>query len=117
MVAPVSQLMYNETPAFNVNKQMVKVFYDEILYVESLKDYAKIITRDQVIVTRGQIGEMEALLQAHVFLRIHRSYLVSLPAIKAYSATDITVGDQSLPIGRSYKELVSKALQSFFKSD
>lgn len=101
---------------FNVNKQMVKVFYDEILYVESLKDYSKIITREQIIVTRGQIGEMEALLQTYGFLRVHRSYLVSLSAIKAYSATDITVGEQSLPIGRSYKGLVSKALQSYFRS-
>lgn len=99
---------------FNVNKQMVKVFYDEILFIESLKDYSKIITREQTVVTRGQIGEMEALLDTHGFLRIHRSYLVNLSAIRAYSATDITVDEQPLPIGRSYKGLVSKALQSYF---
>ena len=61
---------------FNVNKNMVRVFYDEILYVESLKDYSKIVTPEEKIVTRGQIGEMESLLSPHGFVRIHRSYLV-----------------------------------------
>jgi len=96
---------------FNVNKQRVKVFYDEVLYVESLKDYAKIIMAKDSIVTRGQIGEIEALLEPHGFLRIHRSYLVNKALIRAYSATDVTVGEAQLPIGRSYKGLVMKALE------
>ena len=98
---------------FNVNKSMVKVFYDEILYIESLKDYAKIVTLDGNIVTRGQIGEMEALLQGYNFLRIHRSYLVNLARVKAYSSIDLTVEQQLLPIGRSYKELVKQTLDGY----
>lgn len=96
---------------FNVNKNMVKVFYDDILYVESLKDYSHIVTPEEKIMTRGQIGEMEGMLQGHGFVRIHRSYVVNLSKIRAYSATDITIGSQQLPIGRSYRELVRKALE------
>lgn len=99
---------------FNVNKNMVKVFYDEILFVESLKDYSQIVTSQEKIITRGQIGEMEALLKPFGFLRIHRSYLVSLAKIKAYSATEITVGGQVFPIGRSYKELVANVIEKYF---
>ena len=97
---------------FNVNKQKVKVFYNEILYVESLKDYSKIVAIKDNIVTRGQIGEMEALLQPHGFLRIHRSFLINTAHIRAYSATDITIQTIQLPIGRSYKGLVMQVLNA-----
>ena len=98
---------------FNVNKSMVKVYYDDILYVESLKDYAKIVTAQEEVVTRGHIGEMENLLKEQGFLRIHRSYLVAVSKISAFSATDVVVGGTELPIGRSYKELVKKVLEAF----
>ena len=98
---------------FNVNKKMVKVFIDEILYIESLKDYSRIFTIRGGITTRMQIGEVEILLKAHNFLRIHRSFIVALDQIQAYSATSIEIEQKSLPIGRSYKELVSKILKNF----
>ena len=99
---------------FNVNKKMVKVAYDEILYLESLKDYTRIVMTDRKIVTRSHLGEMEIQLRPFSFLRIHRSYIVSLPQISAYSATEITLGAKALPIGRSYKNLVGKALDDYF---
>ena len=99
---------------FNVNRQMVRVFFDEILYVESLKDYCKIVTGNPPIVTRGQIGELERLLQPERFLRIHRSYLVNLAQVRVFSANDITVGTRVLPVGRSYKEKVAAALHTYF---
>ncbi len=99
---------------FNVNKKKVKVFDDEVLYIESLKDYARIFTANGAIVTRGQIGEMEGILGKEHFLRIHRSYIVALDKIRAYSATEIEIDGKALPIGRSYKELVEKALAAYF---
>ena len=99
---------------FNVNRQKVRVFYDEILYVESLKDYCSIVTEHAPVMTRGQIGELERLLQPHGFLRIHRSYLVNLAQVRVFSATDISVGNKVLPVGRSYKEKVSAALDMYF---
>jgi DNA-binding LytR/AlgR family response regulator len=100
---------------FNVNKRQVKVFFDEVLYLESLKDYTRIVTPHAQLVTRGQVGEMERLFRPHGFLRIHRSYLINLNQIKSYAATGIEVEGKELPIGRSYKELVAKQLEIHFR--
>jgi len=93
---------------FAVNKKKVKVFFDEILHAESLKDYARITTAEHEIVTRMPISELEEMLQPYGFLRIHRSFIVAVDKIRAYSATEVEVGGKMLPIGRSYKELVGQ---------
>lgn len=102
---------------FNVNKKMVKVFNNDILYIESLKDYSRIYTRDTSLITRKQIGEMEEIFKEKNFLRIHRSYIVSLERVRAYSSTEVEVDGRSLPIGRSYKELVANGLKAFFQGE
>lgn len=99
---------------FNVNKKMVRIFFDEVLYIESLKEYARIYTSGESWVTRGQIGEMEQIFETYGFLRIHRSYLVALNKISAYNASSVEVEGKSLPIGRSYKNKVAAALASGF---
>ncbi len=95
---------------FNVKKKKVKVYLDEIRYIESRKDYVKIHTPEQCLTTKFQLGELESILEEAKLLRIHRSFLVSKDHISAFSATEIEVADQKLPIGRSYKETVFKAL-------
>ena len=95
---------------FNVKKKKVKVYLDEIRYIESRKDYVKIHTGEQCLTTKFQLGELEAILEEAKLLRIHRSFLVSRDHISAFSATEIEVEDQKLPIGRSYKETVFKVL-------
>lgn len=113
--SPIPQLVAaSESRAFrffNVNKKMVKVFFDEVLYIESLKDYSRICTMDRSLVVRGQIGEMEKIFQTFGFLRIHRSFVVAIDKIRAYSATNVEVNGQDLPIGRNYKALVLQRLE------
>ena len=99
---------------FNVNKKKIKVYYDKIQYIESLKDYSRIVTAEDALVTRGQLGEMETLFAGHDFLRIHRSYLINLEQITAYSASEVEIAGKPLPVGRSYKELVAKRLAKYF---
>jgi DNA-binding LytR/AlgR family response regulator len=91
---------------FNVRKKQVKVFEDDILYVESLREYVKIITKDKTILTKIQLGEIEEMLTRNSFLRIHRSFIVSKNKIDAYSATGIEINGKEIPIGRNYKEFV-----------
>ncbi|MEZ4953627.1 MAG: LytTR family DNA-binding domain-containing protein [Saprospiraceae bacterium] len=89
---------------FNENKKNVKIYNDEILYVESLKEYVKIHLMDgRSVITRFQIGEWEAYMNDDNFLRTHRSFLVAVNKITAYSATEIDIGKNKLPIGRGYK--------------
>lgn len=95
----------------NVSKKQVKIYFREILYIESLKEYVRIFTIDKVITTRFQLGQIEEQLPKNDFLRIHRSYIVSTEKIDAYTSTEIEIQNKQLPIGRSYKEQVNGFLQ------
>lgn len=97
---------------FRTDRKMVKVFLSEILYVESLKDYIKVITTTKQIITKQAISALEELLPPDQFLRIHRSYLVSIGKIDSFTADDIQIGKKELPIGRMYHHEVNKALKS-----
>lgn len=97
---------------FNVGKKRVKVYIDEILFIESLKEYIRITTKDRAILTKLQLGQIEEMLARNGFLRIHRSFLVARNKIDAFSATDVEISGKLIPIGRSYKEQVMVALGS-----
>ncbi len=97
---------------FNVGKKRVKIFIDEILYIESLREYVRITTKDKSILTKFQLNEIEDLLSKNNFLRIHRSFIAAKDKIAAFTATDVEINNKSIPIGRSYKELVLSVLQN-----
>jgi DNA-binding LytR/AlgR family response regulator len=97
---------------FNVNKKMVKVFFDEILYIESQREYVKITTRTQTILTKLALSEVEELLQSEKFLRVHRSFIVAKDKIEAFSATDVEIDGKQIPIGRGYKDEVWDVLSN-----
>lgn len=111
---PVTAAPASERPSlfFNVGKKKVKVFLDEILYIESFKEYIRIFTRTKSILTKFQLGEAESLLARNNFIRVHRSYIVARDKIDAFTAADIDVNGKLIPVGRSYKELVQSVLES-----
>lgn len=92
------------------NKKKVKVAIDNILYVESIKDYIKVYTTQKTVVTKEQISNFLGLLPPDKFLRVHRSYLVAIQKIDAYSASTIEIKDTKIPIGRNYKDLCLEIL-------
>ncbi len=102
---PTSQGPERAAHFFNVDKKRVKVYFDEILYAESLKEYVRIFLPGRSVVTKMQLGELENLLGRDGFVRIHRSFLVAKSKIDAYSATEVEVGGKKLPIGRSYRDV------------
>jgi two-component system, LytTR family, response regulator len=97
---------------FNVNKKHVKIYLDDILYIESLREYVKITTKDKSILTKIQLGEIEELLAKNNFLRIHRSFIISKTKIESFSPAEVEINGQQIPIGRNYKELVMANLQA-----
>ena len=97
---------------FNVSKKKVKIFLDEILYIESLKEYIRVCTRQKTIITKFQLGEIEEILSKNNFLRVHRSFIVAKDKIDAFTATDVEVSGKQFPIGRSYKDVVQTALDN-----
>jgi DNA-binding LytR/AlgR family response regulator len=96
---------------FNVNKKKVKVFLDEILYIESLKEYIRLVCKGKSIVTKFQLGQIEELLTRNNFLRVHRSFIVARDKIDAFTATDVEIAGKEIPVGRSYKETVQSTLE------
>ena len=86
-----------------VDRKMVKVMLDDILYIESDKDYVKVFTTGSTIITRQTISSIEAMLSESKFFRIHRSYIVSLDKVKSFSNEIVEVGNKELPIGKLYR--------------
>ena len=95
---------------FTVGKKRVKIFLDEILYIESLKEYVRIFTKSKSILTKFQLGQIESLLARNNFIRVHRSFIVAKDKIDAFTASDIEINGKQIPVGRSYKELVQAVL-------
>ena len=96
---------------FNVSKKKVKVYFDEILYIESVKEYIHIFTANKSIPVKFQLSQIEALLPKSHFIRIHRSFIVAKNKIDAFSATDVEINNKQIPIGRSYKELILSIIE------
>lgn len=96
---------------FNVTKKKVKVFLDEIQYVEGLKEYIRIVTAKRTILTRFQLGNMDDLLSGYKnFIRVHRSYIIAKDKVDYFTATDVEVAGKLIPIGRSYREHTEAAI-------
>jgi DNA-binding LytR/AlgR family response regulator len=91
---------------FNVGKKRVKIYIDEILFIESLREYVRITTAERSIQVKYHITEMEEMLSRDSFVRVHRSFIVSKSKVTAFTASEVEIGGKQIPIGRSYKELV-----------
>lgn len=96
---------------FRVDRKMAKVFLHDILYIEGFSDNVKITTASKTLVTKQLISALEETLPRDNFIRIHRSFIVSLNKINSYNADSIKIGNRELPIGRLYKQNVIRKLQ------
>lgn len=96
---------------FRADRKLINVKTDEILYVESLKDYVRIITRTaKPLVVKQTISTVETMLPAGQFVRIHRSFIVAVSGISSYTPRHVEIGGQQLPIGRLYQKGVERLL-------
>lgn len=86
-----------------VDRKMIKVLLEDILYIESDKDYVKVFTEKGFIITRQTIASVEAMLSESQFIRIHRSYIVSLNKLRSFTAETVEIGNKELPIGKLYR--------------
>ena len=90
----------------NVQKKKVKILYAEILYIESQKEYIKIVTTKKEYISKMSTHEIESLLPANLFKRIHRSFIVSVSKIESYTAEAVEMNGISIPIGRGYRDVI-----------
>ncbi|MDB4292406.1 LytTR family DNA-binding domain-containing protein [Maribacter sp.] len=94
----------------NANKKFIKLEFDAISYVESMKDYVKIHTAGKSVVTKEAISNFAEKLPSE-FLRIHRSFIVNTKKVTAFTKVDVEINETELPIGSSYKEAVMAFLK------
>jgi two-component system, LytTR family, response regulator len=90
----------------NVNKKKVKILFSEIVYIESQREYIKIVTTKKEYISKMSTHEIEDLLPGNLFKRIHRSYIISIQKIESYTAEMVEVNGVSIPIGRGYREII-----------
>lgn len=90
---------------------MQKIYINDILYIESWKDYVKLFfTNGRQIMVKQSISSMENLLSDHKFLRIHRSYIISLNKLTGFTGASVLINSIEIPIGRLYKQSVMNQL-------
>jgi two-component system LytT family response regulator len=90
----------------NVQKKKVKILFSEIIYIESQREYIKIVTTKKEYTSKISTHEIESLLPANLFKRIHRSFIISIPRIESYTAEIVEVNGVSIPIGRDYRGII-----------
>jgi len=97
---------------FRSDRKMVKVMLDDILYIESMKDYVKVFTTHGMLMTKQSITSVEAMLPETTFVRVHRSYIVSTKKVKSFTSDLIGIEKTEIPIGKLYKNQVMKMLSA-----
>src|SRR4051812_33229172 len=90
----------------NVQKKKVKILFSEIVYIESQREYIRIVTTKKEFLSKMGTHEIEELLPHHLFKRIHRSFIISVNKIESYTAEMVEVSGVSIPIGRGYRDVL-----------
>jgi DNA-binding LytR/AlgR family response regulator len=96
---------------FRSDRKMIKVALNDILYIESIKDYIKVITATGTVITKQSISSVEEMLPKEKFVRIHRSYIVSVNKIESYNHELVWIAKHELPISRMYRHEVTRILE------
>jgi DNA-binding LytR/AlgR family response regulator len=113
VAAPVVEEKKNDSFVyFRADRKMVKVMLDDILYIESMKDYIKVHTMQNVIITKQSISSVEAMLPDKLFVRTHRSFIVSINKIRSFTNELVEIGKTDIPIGKLFRNGVMKVFSS-----
>jgi two-component system, LytTR family, response regulator len=92
----------------NVQKKKVKILFSEIVYIESQREYIRIVTTKKEFISKMGTQEIEELLPVSQFRRIHRSFIISVNKIESYTAEMVEVNGVSIPVGRGYRDVIEK---------
>jgi two-component system LytT family response regulator len=93
-----------------VDKKMIKIDIDEILFIEGMKEYIKIATSDKIYTTHKSLAAVFDELPSDRFLRIHKSYIISINKVKSIEGNQIQILSYTLPIGRIFSKTVKNKI-------
>jgi DNA-binding LytR/AlgR family response regulator len=97
---------------FKVNREMRKVFLKDILYIESLKDYVRIKTEKESLITYQRISYLEEKLPEDKFLRVHKSFIVAVDKVASLGSNSVKIKEKEIPVGRNYKMNITKLVSA-----
>jgi two-component system, LytTR family, response regulator len=90
----------------NAERKKVKIMFSEIVYIESQREYIRIVSTKKEYFSKMSTHEIEALLPPNAFKRIHRSFIISINKIESYTAEMVEVNGVFIPIGRGYRDVI-----------
>lgn len=90
--------------------RVYRLSYDEILYIEGMKEYVRFHVLDSKITTLESLIKLESILPQNQFYRVHKSYIVNKKMVKSLYANQLEIGESLIPVGKSYREEVIKKL-------
>ncbi|WP_300598437.1 LytTR family DNA-binding domain-containing protein [Niabella sp.] len=100
---PAAHFLY-----LRVERRLLKVNTADILWIESIKDYIKVITKDKAFQTKQKISVTEKLLPMGAFMRIHRSFIIPINKVDGYHPNHVIISGNKIPIGRNYKQICAQ---------
>jgi two-component system, LytTR family, response regulator len=103
------------TPDFifvKTEHKIQKIYLDDILYIEGLKDYISLFTPSERIITLQNMKKMEEALPAKRFIRVHKSYIISLDKIESIERSRILIKDKIIPVGDTYRDNFFKIIEN-----
>lgn len=100
---PANHFLY-----LRIERRLIKVDTRDILWIESVKDYIKVITQEKTFTTKQKISVTEKLLPIGEFMRVHRSFIIPVNKIEGYHPNYIVIAQNNIPIGRNYKQACSQ---------
>ena len=89
------------------DRKYYKIKYDDLIYIEAQNAYITFYTKKQQITALVRLKELEEKLPADRFVRIHRSFLVSIDRIRSFDGTMVEIGKKKLPVSKSYQKSVA----------
>jgi DNA-binding LytR/AlgR family response regulator len=92
--------------------KMVKILLGDILFIEGWKQYIKIYTKEKGILTLESMRNMEENLPNDKFIRVHKSYIVSVDKADVFATDELQIKGHKVPIGKTYREAVKKYFSS-----
>jgi DNA-binding LytR/AlgR family response regulator len=96
---------------FRVNRKMVKVWLRDILFAESLKDYVKLVTKNGSLITKVSLTGLIDMLPEDEFIQVHRSFIVGISHVDAYTSENLRIMKTDIPVGPLYRNLLRSRMQ------
>ena len=111
ILPPAPQAIINDFIFVKTEYKIQKIYLNDILFIEGLKDYISIYTKNDRIITLQSMKKIDEALPDHLFVRVHKSYIVALDKIESIERSRIAIADKIIPIGDTFRDYFFKMIE------